>query len=172
MLTPWGCSWYIITIIDLFLHESQLLVPYNYFLIDSVLTALKFMAETFLVWNTFHLVALQLYKHMKVHYAKGALLFGETLVVILMIMAIYSTGSMIGGQIVWLSIADSDLINSLIYPQARFEAAFFVIQWLIAFFGLMFAVLNFLYEYADENVTRVSTYLFHFQTRKSQSARY
>jgi hypothetical protein len=132
--------------------------------------ALKFMGETLIAWNTYHLVALQLYKHMEVPYAKGALLFGETFVVILMIMAIYSTGSMIGGQIVWLSIADSDLINSLAYPQVRFEAAFFVIQWLIALFGLVFSVINFLFEYGDENVTRVGTYLF--QQRRIHSTCY
>lgn len=150
-------SWYILTIIDLFLHEVQLRVPYDYFLVDSVLIALKFTSETLIIWNTYYLVALQLYKHMEVRYAKGALLFGETLVVIIMIMAIYSTGSMIGGQICWLSIADSSLINSLTYPQARFEAAFFAIQWLITLFGLALSVINWLYEYSEQNITTVGS---------------
>ena len=156
-------SWYILTIVDLFLHEVQLRVPYDYFLVDSVLTALKFTSETLIIWNTYNIVALQLYKHMDIALAKGALLFGETLVVILMIMAIYSTGSMIGGQIAWLSIADSNLINSLAYPQARFEGAFFAIQWIIALFGLVLAVINWLYEFAEENVTTVRLCLMHQQ---------
>src|ERR1700761_6235706 len=45
--------WYLITIVDLFLHEARTSVYYNYFLIEVPITALKFCAEGLLTATTY-----------------------------------------------------------------------------------------------------------------------
>ena len=130
-------------------------MPYNYIMIESVLAALKFVVETLLVWNTHFLVTIELYKHMTARFAKAALLLGEILVVVMMVMAIYSEGSLIGTQVVWLRVAEPDLIDSIAMPQVRFEAAFFIVQWFVALFAFVCAILNLLYEYYDGHCTKV-----------------
>lgn len=113
------------------------------------------MSETLLVSNTYNLVVVELYRHIRPSLAKGTLIFGEILVVLLTVMAMYSTGSLIGAQCAWLYVADEDLINSLANPQVRFEAAFFIVQWLLALFCLLLAILNWLHEFRDNNITLV-----------------
>ncbi|EXJ56123.1 hypothetical protein A1O7_09054 [Cladophialophora yegresii CBS 114405] len=132
--------WYALTIIDLFLHEARVSVPYNYFLIDVPISALKLCAEGFLVATTYRIVVLHLQQHIRK--AKVALILGEVLILALLATAVYSLGSLMARQIVWLQLADEKMRNSFAWPQRRFEAAFYCIQFCMGFLATVFAGIN------------------------------
>jgi 4-amino-4-deoxy-L-arabinose transferase-like glycosyltransferase len=132
--------WYAVTITDLFLHEARISVPYNYFFVDVAISALKFCAEGFFVATTYRLVVLHLQQQMRK--AKAVLILGEVLILTLLVTALYSLGSLIARQIVWLQLADEKTRNSFAWPQRKFDAAFYCIQFCMSFLTSVFAGMN------------------------------
>lgn len=146
--------WYLLTIIDLFLHEARIAVQYNYFFIEVPLAALQFCAEGFLVATTYRIVVLHLLQQTRK--AKIALILGEVLNLTLIITALYSIGSLVARQIVWLQLADEKARNGFARPQRRFEAAFYGLQFCMGLLATGFAGLNLWGHYAVGDIASVS----------------
>lgn len=147
--------WYTLVIIDLFLHEARISSPFNYYFIAVPITLVKFCAEGLLVANAYRIVVLHLLQQSRK--AKIALLVGEVLVLVLIVTALYSVGSLVACQIVWLQLADASTRNSFARPQVRFEAAFYIIQFFLSLFAMAFAtILGWLINRATSDVPAVS----------------
>lgn len=147
--------WYFLTVVDLFIHEARISVVYNYFFIDVAITALKFCAEGSLMATAYRIVVLHLLQQSR--RAKVALIFGEFLILSLVVTALYSLGSLVARQIVWLQLADETTRNAFSWPQRRFEAAFYGVQFCMGFFTAAFATTNSLMIHrATGNVPPVS----------------
>ncbi|ETI21665.1 hypothetical protein G647_08012 [Cladophialophora carrionii CBS 160.54] len=151
--------WYVVTIIDLFLHEARISVPYNYFFIDVPILALKLCGEGFLVATTYRIVVLHLQQQTRK--AKVALVLGEVLILALLVTAMYSLGSLIARQIVWLQLADEKTRNSFAWPQRKLEAAFHCIQFCMGLIATVFAGINaWMIHQAHGKLTAITHRLF------------
>lgn len=104
------------------------------------ISVLKFCAEGFLVATTYRIVVLHLLQQTRK--AKIALLLGEVLNLVLLVTAMYSVGSLIAGQVVWLQLADEKTRKGFAWPQRKFETAFYAVQFCMSFLASIFAGLN------------------------------
>lgn len=127
--------WYVLTIVDLFLHESQLTAAYGYILIYFFISWTKFYADVLILAGT-----LQVFSCLISQRLEKPLIWvriGEFLVIILWITALYYLGSYFANEFLWLNIADPDIIDDISSRMNKFEEAFFIVQYLLTFFMLI-----------------------------------
>jgi hypothetical protein len=147
--------WYLVTIVDLFLHEARTAVSYNYFLVEVPIAALKFAAEGLLTATTYRIVVLHLLQ--RTRWAKIALVAGEVLSLTLVVTALYSLGSLVARQIVWLQLADEHTRLGFAGPQRKFEAAFYCVQFCMSVAATVLAGLNaWMVHHATGDISAVS----------------
>jgi len=126
-------SWYMVVIVDLFLHETQLKTGYGYILLAFFLACFKFTSDILLVSASHRIVSTQLYDcyQIKRYQAKLWLMLGELLVILLIIASLYYLGSLLSNEILWLEVANADIVSDIVTRKSRFQLAFFVVQFII-----------------------------------------
>lgn len=134
--------WYTITIIDLFLHETQLRTTYGYILLSFFLQAIILISNILFISTVHRLVSIQFYDHDKLKrwQVKSFFLSGELFVLVLKIMALYYLGSLLANQILWLGISNTNTIEGVMTRRDSFEKAFFALQFVLGFVILVGAV--------------------------------
>jgi hypothetical protein len=60
------------------------------------------------------------------------LFIGKFFLLVLTILAFYTAGSFLGEQVLWLQVANPSVITSVAIKTDEFEAAFFIIQFLLS----------------------------------------
>jgi hypothetical protein len=128
------CRWYIITIVDLFLHETQIKATYGYILLDFFLACLKLASGIFLLAATHRIVASQLFDCPQVPKigAKLWLMIGELFVITLSVMALYYLGSLLSNQVLWLGLADATTIDNIVSRRNSLQSAFYAMQLVLS----------------------------------------
>lgn len=120
-------TWYLLLLADLFVHEAQVRVAYGYLLFEIFPAMVKFMSEVLLLAGA-HRVTSSLLSNRKPHFAN---LGGEFLIVVLILMALYSFGSLVVNIVLWLQVADPGTIDAIFWRRSRLNTAFCVIQFLL-----------------------------------------
>lgn len=92
----------------------------------------KFTADVFLLAGihrvTTCLISQRLEKPLKWIY------IGEFLIIMIVITALYYIGSYFADEVLWLNVADPDIIDDVSSRKDKFEAAFFILQWVLTLF--------------------------------------
>ena len=114
---------------DLFLHETRLKARYGYIIYDFFVVSARFAADIFILKGTHRLICKQLdTQFRKAHIWRFV---GEFILIVLVIIAFYTAGSLFADQILWLQIADTSIIGDVAAREDKFEASFFIIQFLL-----------------------------------------
>jgi hypothetical protein len=128
-LTEAFLRWYIFTIVDIFFHETSLRAAYGYIMLYFVITLEKLAADILILTGTLRIFSCLLFRRLRtplpwIH-------IGEFLIILLVITALYDLGSYFAHQVLWINIADDDIIADVSSRKDKFEAAFFILQWLL-----------------------------------------
>lgn len=65
-------------------------------------------------------------------------------------MALYYLGSLLANQVIWLEVGDPDTLSLVFMRRNQFEAAFAIIQFLIAFLITAAAVVSLWCEWNED----------------------
>jgi hypothetical protein len=60
-------------------------------------------------------------------------MFGELLVIVLVISNLYYLGSLLSNEVLWLEVANADIVRDIVSHRNLFELAFFAIQFILTF---------------------------------------
>jgi hypothetical protein len=118
------------------------------------ITSAKFAADILILTGTLRVISCLVSQRAE----KPLLLIhiGEFHIIILLITALYHLGSYFANEILWLNIADQDIISDVASRKDRFEAAFFIIQWLLTLFMLAtISIVLFINTEVEEGITKV-----------------
>lgn len=135
---------------DLFLHEGRLYAAYGYILLYFFITVTKFAADILVLTGTLRVLSCLISQRLD-----RPLLWikiGEFQIIILLITALYHLGSYFANEVLWLNVADPDVINDVSSKKDRFEAAFFIIQWLLTL-AMLIAIAAVLYMNPEDDDT-------------------
>lgn len=122
--------WYIFNIIDQFLHESQIKAAYGYILLYFPIAVSRFTADIFLLVGTQILISYQLAFQLRTQIRVWRLA-GIFVLLVLWTIALYYLFSLLAVEVLWLQMADPDIIRAVATRQNQFEASFFIIQFLV-----------------------------------------
>jgi len=122
--------WYIFNIIDQFLHESQIKTAYGYILFYFPIAVSRFTADIFLLVGTQILISYQLAFQLRIKIRVWRLA-GIFVLLVLCTIALYYLFSLLAVEVLWLQMADPDIIRGVATRQNQFEASFFIIQFLV-----------------------------------------
>ncbi|OCK81696.1 hypothetical protein K432DRAFT_403557 [Lepidopterella palustris CBS 459.81] len=148
-------AWYLLTLIDLFLHEARLNATYGYILFYFFIACLKFAADFLILAGTHRVTSGLLFYQIKK--AKIWHLVGEFIIIVLMITALYYLGSLLADEILWLQVADSDAIQSVNTRKNKLEAAFVILQFFLTLMTLAATMLSaWIYLDDDSEIPRQS----------------
>jgi hypothetical protein len=131
--TSSASRWYILNIVDLFLHEAELKTGYGYIIYDFFLSSASYATDILILAGTHQLISNQLNSQPTHQLRKNArtwYLTGRLIVLVQIILALYFLGSLFANEALWLQIADSSVIDGVASRKNTFEAAFFIIQFL------------------------------------------
>jgi len=128
-------SWYILTLIDLFLHENRLKTTYGYILLEWFIAIFKVAADVSIVTGAVRVISGQLFYLVKK--AKAWLLVGEFFIIMLMVTALYYLGSLLADEVLWLQVADPDVVGGVTARKNKFETAFVMFQFLLTLMALV-----------------------------------
>ena len=130
MLIERLCSWYLLMVIDLSVHERQINTQYGYIIFGFFIQIFKVAADILFLMGAHHVVWSQISSNMA-----GALRwrkFADFVILLLIIMALYWLGSQFAFEVFWLQVADPDQIQFLLDRWHDFETAFAVLYWFLA----------------------------------------
>jgi hypothetical protein len=156
--------WYVLTIIDLFLHEGRLKATYAYIIFYFFIACFRFAADILILSGTHRVVSMQVYHRLKLPRVPKMpslwFLFGEFIVVVLAIAALYHVGSLFAHASLWLQVADPSLVGVVERRQDKFDAAFAILTFLFTLFMLAGAGISFwCYHKEDGKVPEVCVQL-------------
>lgn len=77
-------------------------------------------------------------------------LTGKFIVLVQLILALYFLGSLFADEALWLQIADPSVIEGVVSRKDKFEAAFFIIQFLLTLTLLTGAALSVWFWWKEE----------------------
>jgi hypothetical protein len=132
--TPLASRWFISNIVDLFLHEAKLKTGYGYILYEFFLSSARYATDIFILAGTHQLISDQLNIQPNNQLRKKAWIWyltGRLIVLVQIILALYFLGSLFADEALWLQIADPSVIEGVASRKDKFEAAFFIIQFLL-----------------------------------------
>jgi hypothetical protein len=128
-------------------------------LLAFFLACFKFTSDIFLVSASHRIVSTQLYDcyQVKRSLAKIWLMLGELLVIILVISSLYYLGSLLSNEVLWLEVANDNIVRDIVSRRNLFQLAFFVIQFILTFGTLVVAGLLWSFRRMELVVSNPST---------------
>ena len=145
--------WFILNIVDLFLHEAKLKTGYGYILYQFFLSSARYATDIFMLAGTHQLISNQLNIQPSNQLRKKAWIWyltGKFIVLVQVILALYFLGSLFADEALWLQIADPSVIEGVVSRKDKFEAAFFIIQFLLTLTMLTGAALSVWFWWKEE----------------------
>ena len=133
--------WYLLTIVDLFLHEGRLKTTYAYIIFYFFIACFRFAADAFILAGTHRIISMQIYHRLKRPVAWH--LFGELVVIVFYISALYHVGSLLAEAGLWLQVADPSIIGVVGGRKDKFDATFTIFTFLFTMFMLWEAGMSF-----------------------------
>jgi hypothetical protein len=134
-----------LNIVDLFLHEAKLKTEYSFILYEFFPWCARYAADIFVLAGTHQLISEQLTNQPSYQLSKKAQVWrlaGELIVLVQVILALYFLGSLFADEALWLQIADPSVIDGVSSRKDKFEAVFFVIQFVFTFKMLIGAAIS------------------------------
>jgi len=122
--------WYILNIIDLFLHEGQITTAYGYILFYFPILFSRFTADILLLFGTQILISYQLAFQLRKQ-IRALRLAGSFVLLVLCTIALYYIFSTLAVEVLWLQMADPAIISGVASRQNQFEVSFFIVQFLL-----------------------------------------
>jgi hypothetical protein len=101
---------------------------YGYILYYFFLASTRLATNLLILAGTCEIVSDQLYTQ---YGQKRFFRIGELVLLVLTVMGLYYAGSLLATIVLWVRIAEPSMISSCASQQDHFEAAFFIIQWLL-----------------------------------------
>ncbi|KAG4436979.1 hypothetical protein IFR05_007549 [Cadophora sp. M221] len=126
--------WYILTIIDIFLRETQTSVKYGYILFGVFIEGLKVGSDILMIIGAHRVLTAQVYQCHKIQRPKARvwLYTGEFFILLIEIMALYYLGSLLAHEVLWLGIANTSAVDAVTGRQDSLQSAFFAFQWILS----------------------------------------
>jgi hypothetical protein len=134
-----------LNIVDLFLHEAKLKTGYGYILYEFFLSSARYATDIFILAGTHQLISDQLNRQPRSQLRGKAWIWhltGELVVLVQVILALYFLGSLLADEALWLQVADPSVIDGVASRKDKFEAAFFIIQFLLTLTMLIGAAVS------------------------------
>jgi hypothetical protein len=123
-----------LNIVDLFLHEAKLKTGYGYIIYEFFLSSARYATDIFVLAGTHQLMSDQFNRQPRSQLRRRAWIWsltGELIVLVQIILALYFLGSLFADAALWLQVADPSVIDGVASRKDEFEAAFFIIQFLL-----------------------------------------
>ena len=150
-------------IVDLFLHEAKLKTGYGYILYEFFLSSARYATDIFILAGTHQLISDQLNIQPNNQLRKKAWIWyltGKFIVMVQVILALYFLGSLFADEALWLQIADPSVIDGVASRKDKFEAAFFIIQFLLTLAMLTGAAISAWFWWKEEeSIPNVCTFI-------------
>ncbi|KAH9222481.1 hypothetical protein DL95DRAFT_454491 [Leptodontidium sp. 2 PMI_412] len=126
--------WSILTIIDIFLRETQTSVKYGYILFGFFIEGIKVGSDILMITGAHRVLTAQVYQCHKTQRLKARvwLYTGEFFILLIQIMALYYLGSLFAHEVLWLGIANTSAVDAVAGRQDSLQSAFFALQWILA----------------------------------------
>jgi hypothetical protein len=153
--TSSGSRWFILDIVDLFLHEAKLRTGYGYILYEFIVSSARYATDIFMLAGAHQLMSDQLKTHPSNQLRKRATAWrttGKLIVLIQITLALYFLGSLFADEALWLQVADPNVISGIVSRKDKFEAAFFIIQFLFTLTMLTGAAISAWFWWREEEL--------------------
>ncbi|KAH7330474.1 hypothetical protein BKA65DRAFT_59291 [Rhexocercosporidium sp. MPI-PUGE-AT-0058] len=127
--------WYILTIIDLFLRETETSVKYGYVLLGFFIEGLKVASDTLMIIGTHRILTAHFFQcQNKIQRVKAVIwaYTGEFFILVIEIMGLYYLGSLLAHEVLWVGIADTSAVAAVAERKESLQSAFFALQWILA----------------------------------------
>jgi hypothetical protein len=133
-------SWYVVSTIDLWLHQQQAYFPYGYILAAPVWEIPRIASNIVILWGTF----LTVWRELQARYGNSMIWrrVGSAFYLVMQLLALYYIGLFISLVFVWEFYVDTTVIEDIAQKRAIFETVFSVFQFLFAFFVVCISILS------------------------------
>ena len=131
---------------------------YGYILLYFFIAVLRYTADILLLGGAHRIISCRLY--IQLNKPLSWILVGEIQILILVLLALYYVGSYVANEVLWLNVADPEIVDDLSNRKDKFEAAFFIIQFIFALFVFVGSLISaWKWRKYDKHIPKVNVIL-------------